>query len=979
MRPSYLRCALLSLLSWTLGCLIAQVPVNDIGRNPHAIRWKQINTEQVQVVFPEGEEEDAQRVADIAHFMWHQSTDDIGQLRTKISIFLHGHRILSNGLVTVGPLRSELFQSPPQMANSTKYLDLLAIHEYRHVQQFANATQGITKVVKNVLGSWAWGGMMAVALPRWYFEGDAVIAETDLSASGRGRLPTFYMQYHALFRDHKFYNYEKAGAGSFKDYVPSWYPLGYHMLRYGRSQYGQDLWEKVAQDAVRYKGIFTPFSRSLKKRTGLTTTKLYQATMKDLQQSWLHKDSLLAKEVYPSLIRKNKNTVTQYAAPIRVGHGYIISKSAYDEIGAYYNCSPNGELTKLVEHGILADAPFNTLSYHGNKIFWNELDFDPRWSNRQWSVVYSYDLISKKKRQLTYNSRYFSPAVSPDGQHIAVVQIAVNQEQNLVIVNAQDGELLRLVPNPSAYLITHPQWADDQSLIAVLSKDEHSAIGVIDIDTGTIKLLTNLGAYQLSHPVLWNGRIYFSASYTDVNNIFSVSLDGGSISQETQSAIGAFQPCISANGKSLLFTEFSSMGMDIKMTPLNTEQNQRKSFQFRAEQDFRIKNQSILTDLPQKEYRIKNYSKLSGLFNPHSLLAEFDDQSAEVSLRSDNKIGTLSAVALARFNFNEDRWTYAIGFNYAEFYPIFNARIARSYRGAQFLNFQELADTSVLFQVYNGAWSENSLSGGITLPYNFSQGNMSNIMRFRAQYTRTNIDINSGLEGDGVFRDTINGAPSRLQALKKLIKEPLQEGAFSTIDMSFSVQMLKRRARQHLKPRLGWALFARYRNNLSDDRYGGDVLNIGGNIFFPGIRKNHSLNLTMFLQHEDMVSTYRYGDGFAYPRGYRYSLRRDRFAKFGVNYEFPIWYPDMALGGLAFIKRFKGKAFYDHGWIRNTSFPSQNPRQNIRSLGFELGVDFRALRLVEVDLGLRYSYLLDPVFNNGRQHQFDFLIISITE
>jgi len=137
--------------------------------------------------------------------------------------------------------------------------------------------------------------------------------------------------------------------------------------------------------------------------------------------------------------------------------------------------------------------------------------------------------------------------------------------------------------------------------------------------------------------------------------------------------------------------------------------------------------------------------------------------------------------------------------------------------------------------------------------------------------------------------------------------------------------------------------------------------------------------LEFIFQNESFLSNYRFGDAFNYPRGYNTSQRADNFGKIGLNYSFPIFYPDMALGGLAFLKRLKGTFFYDHGWIGIDAFQGNNFVNNQRSVGFELGIDFRALRLVEVDLGVRYSYLLDPDFSGGRRHQFDFFVISITE
>jgi len=51
----------------------------------------------------------------------------------------------------------------------------------------------------------------------------------------------------------------------------------------------------------------------------------------------------------------------------------------------------------------------------------------------------------------------------------------------------------------------------------------------------------------------------------------------------------------------------------------------------------------------------------------------------------------------------------------------------------------------------------------------------------------------------------------------------------------------------------------------------------------------------------------------------------------------------------------------------------------MRSAGVELGFDFRAFRLLEVDLGIRYSYLLDDRFIRDDRHRFDFFVVSISQ
>jgi len=136
---------------------------------------------------------------------------------------------------------------------------------------------------------------------------------------------------------------------------------------------------------------------------------------------------------------------------------------------------------------------------------------------------------------------------------------------------------------------------------------------------------------------------------------------------------------------------------------------------------------------------------------------------------------------------------------------------------------------------------------------------------------------------------------------------------------------------------------------------------IRSDLFLPGLTRNHNFFITTAYMNESIASSYRFSDLFVYPRGYNFSLRRDNYFKIGFNYSFPIWYPDVPIGGLAFITRVKGNAFYDYARV-------------------ETGFDIRALRLLEIDFGVRYSYLLNESFApGGQRHQFDFFVISISE
>ena len=65
--------------------------------------------------------------------------------------------------------------------------------------------------------------MSHFALPSWFWEGDAVITETLLSSSGRGRLPSFERGLRTLILSGGEYDYVTAMLGSYAEFVPDYY------------------------------------------------------------------------------------------------------------------------------------------------------------------------------------------------------------------------------------------------------------------------------------------------------------------------------------------------------------------------------------------------------------------------------------------------------------------------------------------------------------------------------------------------------------------------------------------------------------------------------------------------------------------------------------------------------------------------------------------------------------------------------------
>src|SRR5688572_20417473 len=104
-------------------------------------KWKQINTDTARIIFESPSTAQAQRVATLVHKMAAQQPNAIGTAQQKINIVLHKNTTLANGYVGLAPFRSEYYLIP-----STNIFELgnlpwneqLALHEYRHVQQYNN-------------------------------------------------------------------------------------------------------------------------------------------------------------------------------------------------------------------------------------------------------------------------------------------------------------------------------------------------------------------------------------------------------------------------------------------------------------------------------------------------------------------------------------------------------------------------------------------------------------------------------------------------------------------------------------------------------------------------------------------------------------------------------------------------------------------------------------------------------------------------
>src|SRR5450432_3698896 len=412
------------LISVLTVCCIAPASAQIFGGTPPSVQWKVVYTIPANIIYPAGTDKEAREVAFLVSALSHSTLSTIGKYQNRVDIVFHNLTTIPNGFVQLAPFRSEFQLTPLQNSfdlGSLPWNQTLAIHEYRHVQQYNNFCVGLSRAFYILFGQEGLALANSLSVPNWFFEGDAVYQETLVSQQGRGRLPLFLTGYEALWISQKNYSWMKLRNGSYRDYTPDHYPLGYMLVAYGRDEYGKDFWAKTADEAAAFKGFFYPLQKSVQ-RNSRVSFDTFRIRSLDYFQGQLTKDAYSS----PAAVygKANRHFVADELFPQFTDTSHLIFvNSSYRIPPAFTEQNVfNGKLTRLKFRAVAKDDAF---SYRNNQIAYTAYEPDLRWGWRDYSIIRVLDLKTKLDKRLTSKSKYFSPDISPDGKQIVAVNMSV--------------------------------------------------------------------------------------------------------------------------------------------------------------------------------------------------------------------------------------------------------------------------------------------------------------------------------------------------------------------------------------------------------------------------------------------------------------------------------------------------------------------------------------------------------------------------
>ncbi|HEY8658342.1 MAG TPA: hypothetical protein VIL78_04855 [Hanamia sp.] len=912
------------------------------GGNPPSIKWKQINTTASRVIFPTGLDSIATRISNIISFIKKPTESTIGYRTRKINLVLQNQTTISNAYVGLGPFRSEFLMTPDQNSfelGSLPWPDQLTIHEYRHVEQFNNFNVGLSKLMRIFFGEEGQALANNTAIPNWFYEGDAVFNETNLSKQGRGSLPSFFDGYRSLWAAGKNYRWMKLRNGSLKDFVPDHYPLGYMLVAYGREKYGDQFWEKVTQNAAAFKSLFYPFQHAIKKYSGVDYVTFRNEAMNFFKRQFDLEKFSSAENLSGG---ESLKTFVDEQYPVFGEDGSVIFvKSGYKQIPEFIVRKENTE-SKLRTQDYSIDKYF---SYRNGKIVYASYRPDVRWGYRDYSDLRVLDITNGNQQTLTNHTKYFSPDISNDGKKIIAVNEPFSGKCNLDLLDADNGKLITSIPNPDHLFYTYPKFYGDQKIVsAVRNSEGKMSIAEVDLPDGKTQYLLPLSFNVIGFPFILHDTLYFSYSYLKNTELFAYTFADKKIWQiQTDNNKGYSKYHLSVNDSNIIWSVFTDEGFRLQKTSksnlrflemnIGSLQKITSIFGITA---INNSNSNLLDKVPAEKFIISKYAKSFKLFNFHSIEPAVNDPQYTLSLLSENILNTLQSSL--SFTYDRSEKFKQIGFDatYAALFPYLSAGIKYSFDRSAFLHGN---------QVY---FNQFEPYAGFNIPLNLSKGRSFTFLNFGSQY----VYNQSFFKGN--YKDTLGN----------------NSYSYNSNFITFSHQV--QQAKQQIYPQFAQTLSFSFKTPLT--RYKGFQFLTTGNLYFPGFFKTHSIVFNGAYLRKDSLGQISFSSGFPFSRGYQ-SVNLYEMYKWGVNYHLPLIYPDAGFGDILYLLRVRANFFYDDTHVKDFYRNGNAFLADFRSAGTEINFDTKWWNQVNVSFGVRYSYLLDPdMFGSGGRNRWEIIM-----
>ena len=918
----------------------------SFGTEPSGVRWRQIRSEHFRLIYPEETDSLAR-----TYLMMLEKQRPLVNAPVKIDtkpipVILHAYSTLSNGSVSWAPKHMNLVLSPePYDPSQFPWQEQLVTHELRHVAQTQQFTTGLWRGLYWLLGEQSTGIGMGLFASTKYLEGDATVAETELTRSGRGRSAEFLMQARTDFLEGRFLNWERAALGSYHNPSYSAYALGYMLVAGERVRKGDaDFAGGFFGGKAGLSDLTDVFVRK-EKRYALSRPKALRNAQQVFTQMWQDDAARRGAPTEGLQVSRAQRLYCDYWGAIEINDtlsrldGSVVALRRGKEFPEeLVQIEPTG-----VERHIRFHAPVSSKMSEAvdGRIYWSECVMHDPSALENYSEIKYYDTRADRLGSLTRGTKYFNPAISDDGTVLAVAEYPVGQPSHLVLLNPVTGDVLSRVEAPGKGQFFETVFIDEW-LYATLATDAGLALLRIryrDLASGgwiTVIPPQQAAISGLRH--LKGQWLCFSSDRDGVQNIYALHPANERIFRLTNSRYGAESPYLDGEHQTLFFSEFDSRGFHL--ASLNFKELLWEEVNFLHREDDAVLRTLVAQHaaahpepavadssyLNPELYPSRSYSKLLHGFHIHSWAPFYYNVDRIMSFSTDNLFETVAPGATLYSQNALGDATAMLGWSWWGWSAL-HTKVA-----ATVLDFdvEVSADIRTHKRIDDGtfvgdmeAYDEYGIS--IAYPYNFYGGGWSSML---------------------------------IRTLGANISKPSKAAAgtpwTTTVGAGVRYYRMLSTAPAAIYPRWGYSLYPRYVIG-SSGKTGFQAALFNGYAYLPGLQRSQGLKLSL-SGHYRIAGNPSVLDGdnsAALPRGYRAYAPEPLCLKASADYAMPIWLGDVSIPGVLYFQRLQLIPFADYamGWTAGGT------RNDYWSAGVNAVVDYHAFRLAPgISTGVRWSY-----------------------
>lgn len=979
-----------------------------VGDNPASVKWYRTETPNYKIIYPEGLDSLARvyglTLEKYRHEVGRSAGFDPGEYTCgKLPVILHAFNARSNGSVTWAPKRLDFFVSPQAYGpEAMPWTQMLAIHEQRHAAQMQAGLSGVFRPFNWIFGE-MFNGLVAGVWPyKEMLEGDAVVAETALSRSGRGRTSDFLNYWMIAFDNGDIRNWHKWRHGSQRNYTPDYYSAGYVLFgglrfRYGYANVTGDYFHRIASRPWDVLAL----THVVKDNTGASLKEAFTEIADTLTVLWRQDMEARKPFIHSEQVSKTPSRYTEYMQLDFAGDELYAVRHSMVRPAEIVSVDTLGRERHIVSFA----ERTGTLHYvpKVNRIYWSEDVPDKRWGQKKDSHIRYLDIRTRKKKSLTHGGRLFNPSPSPDETMLSAAEFFDSGKTGITIVDILDGKRLASVFAPDTVQLVENAWLED-AVYATGISDGGFGIYAIDNCDGTFsgdwRTVLAPQPVQIGNFGGEGNELHFSCDRTGVKEFYTFVPSTGELVRRTSERYGADDFVFDKDGKYLYYGLKGHAGNLVFRTPadslLHSPENygdihaypvadeltrQEKALaaadtSFAGDPDFTFTEPVRYRKFP---HLMKIHSWAPVYFNIDNLMNLsgehfYDLLSLGAAALSQNDLGT--AVSSFGYSAHKDpydrtKWRHSghFKFTYSGLYPVIEASVDFNDRGARV--------TGLAVQYLNGepaylfSRSKDSgkpyVSGNLSayIPFNFSRGGWTTGLIPRVSYNISNDVFHTSL----AWFDSYDGlGNSRFL----FARNPGHSIIRQRIVGSVRFYTMRPVAESGIFPRYGLGVetggvfYPTLQKYYSPAVYA----NIYG--YLPGIMPQHGLFLKALFQ-----STVR-GKGVfrtnivdIRPRGFAQNEALHTFlagnsensVKFSAEYGIPVYIGDIALGSFLYIKRLTVSPHFD--WTMFGTGLKSMASGGLFSAGITAAADFRAFFWLgfPLSIGVTYSYNGGPSFD----------------